>query len=268
MLANAVVERLAMTGRVTSLALLAGVISGCTVATPPASWTFDHGAVIRADTAQQNIALVFTGGDHGQATKTILDILDRQNVKASFFLTGGYLANPDQRALVPRMLAEEHYVGPHSDAHPLYCSWENRSDTLVSRAFFESDLRRNIDDLRSLGALSGGETVYFIPPYEWYNHDQVEWATAMDVRLFNFTPGSGSNRDWIPETDAKFLSSEAIVSGVLDYEQSAPDGLNGFVLLFHLGSTRIDLMDHELGPLISAIKTRGYRFVRIDQLLE
>lgn len=256
-----------MTGHFIELTLLAGALSGCAAATSTETWTYDHGAVIRADAGQSRIALIFTGGDHGQASNAILDILDEQRVRASFFLTGGYLANPHQRALVVRMLADGHYVGPHSHAHPLYCSWDDRSTTLVSRAFFESDLRQNIGELQWLGALAGGDPIYFIPPYEWFNRDQVRWADAMGVRLFNFTPGSGSNRDWIPETDPKFVSSEDIVSGVLDHERTATGGLNGFLLLFHLGSTRHDLMDEELRELITTLKDRGYSFVRVDELL-
>lgn len=256
-----------MNGRVIFVSLLAGVLAGCAAAKSSRSWTLDHGAVTRADPEQPNIALIFTGGDHGQATNAILDILEDEHVHASFFLTGGFLANPNQRALVEQMVAGGHYVGPHSHAHPLYCDWDDRSRTLVSRGFFESDLRRNIRDLRRLGANPRGDPIYFIPPYEWFNSDQVRWADAMNVRLFNFTPGSGSNRDWIPESDPKFISSRDIVEGVLEYERSTAGGLNGFLLLFHLGSTRKDLMDEELRPLLTTLKGRGYSFLRIDQLL-
>lgn len=256
-----------MTAHLFLLTVLAGALSGCAATKNPGVWTYDHGAVIRADAGQSRIALIFTGGDHGQASKAILDILAEEQVRASFFLTGGYLANPNQRALVDRMVEGGHFVGPHSHAHPLYCSWDDRSKSLISREYFESDLRQNIGELRQLGALAPGEPVFFIPPYEWFNRDQVRWADAMGVRLFNFTPGSGSNRDWIPETDPKFVSSRDIVSGVLDHERAATGGLNGFLLLFHLGSTRHDLMDEELRRLITTLKGRGYSFARVDELL-
>jgi len=84
--------------------------------------------------------------------------------------------------------------------------WEDRKKTLVTREEFRADLQKNIDDLRKLGALQDpSKPVYFIPPYEWYNEDQSRWSKEMGVLLFNFTPGSGSNRDWAPESEKSFV---------------------------------------------------------------
>ncbi len=229
------------------------------------AYTYDHGALVRGDSTRKQIALVFTGGEHGEGTEPILDALRALNAKAAFFVTGDYLARQEYQPLVRRMAAEGHYVGPHSHAHPLYCSWEDREHTLVTRANFAADLERNIRQLRGLGALPTGQRVFFIPPYEWYNADQVRWSREMGVTLFNFTPGSGSNRDWIPETDARWVSSEQIQHDILAFEESADNGLNGFILLLHLGSQRVDKMHTQVGPLLRALAMRGYRFVRIDQ---
>ncbi len=255
--------------RLTGLSPLAAVamlpLVGCS--DPRGKFTYDEGAVIRGDRSERQLALIFTGGEHGQATGTILDILAEHDIPAAFFLTGDYLAVPEQRAQVPRMLADGHYVGPHSHGHLLYCAWEDRSQTLVTEAEFAADLRRNVADLRDLGCFAGGREIYFVPPYEWYNAEQVAWAAELGVRLINFTPGSGSNRDWIPERDPRFQSSAEIVAGVLDYEARQPDGLNGFVLLLHLGSTRRDRMDTEVADLVTVLRARGYRFRRVDRLL-
>src|SRR5438552_3486333 len=159
-------------------------------------WTFSHGGVIRGDSSRKEIALIFTGGDFGEGTSHILDELKARNINASFFVTGDFLRKPDYPALIKRAIKEGHYVGPHSDSHPLYCPWEDRGKTLVSEEFFKADLQKNIDDLRRYGAPPAGRIVYFIPPYEWYNADQSRWARELGVLLFNFTPGSGSNRDW------------------------------------------------------------------------
>ena len=49
--------------------------------------------------------------------------------------------------------------------------------------------RQNLADLRTLGATpSGADRVYFIPPYEWYNRDQVAWSRHLDVAIANFYP--------------------------------------------------------------------------------
>jgi peptidoglycan/xylan/chitin deacetylase (PgdA/CDA1 family) len=171
-------------------------------------FTLDEGAVIRGDLSHRQIALVFTGGDYGEGTGFILDTLHRLHVSAGFFVTGAYLQQSGHRELLQRALREGHYVGPHSDKHLLYCSWEDRQKSLVTEAQFRADLQKNIDDLKQLGALSS-EPVYFIPPYEWFNHEQVKWAKDMGVRVFNFSPGSGSNRDYLPEMADSFLHRES-----------------------------------------------------------
>jgi endoglucanase len=223
------------------------------------------GAPIRGDTSRKEIALVFTGDEYGEGTATILDTLRTLDIRAGFFLTGNYMAVPGHRRLVRRMLAEGHYVGPHSHAHLLYCDWSDRDKTLVTREKFVADLERNLADLRALGALPPEQPVYFIPPYEWYNANQVRWARELGITLFNFTPGSGSNRDWIPEDHPRFVPAAEIRRDVLAHESTAEDGLNGFILLLHLGSQRSDKMHPEIAPLLRTLCDRGYRFARIDR---
>lgn len=230
-------------------------------------WTYDQGAVIRGDRTEPCLSLIFTGGEFGEGTEHILDTLKNAGVRASFFVTGDYIRRREHNLYLRRMVAEGHYLGPHSDSHPLYCSWEDRAETLVTRNSFEEDLRKNIVDLRSFGALSKGQPILFIPPFEWYNKEQVTWAEEMNVRLFNFTPGTGSNRDWAPPGHAGYASSEEIIEGILDYEQGHPDGLNGFLLLLHLGAQREDKVFLRLGYLVERLRARGYEFERVDELL-
>ncbi len=230
-------------------------------------WTITEGGVTRGDKSKKQLALIFTGGDFGEGADHILDTLKARKIKASFFVTGDYLRHQELQAGVKRMVAEGHYLGPHSDTHPLYCPWEDRTKTLVTVEFFKSDLQKNIDDLRKFGALPDGKLVYFIPPYEWYNQDQSRWSREMGVLLFNFTPGSGSNRDWAPEDHKSFVPSQKIMEDILAYEKKDPHGLNGFLLLLHVGSQRKDKTFLLLDPTLKELEARGYSFARVDELL-
>ena len=231
-------------------------------------WTYVEGGVVRGDTSRKQIAMIFTGGEFGEGTGQVLDTLAAHKIKASFFFTGDYLRKGEHADFLKRIIAEGHYLGPHSDSHPLYCPWEERSKTLVTEEFFKADLQKNIDDLRKLGALRDKDKpIYFIPPYEWYNADQSRWSRAMNVFLFNFTPGSGSNRDWAPEDHKTFVPSKKIIDDILAYEQKDPHGLNGFLLLLHVGSQRKDKTFWLLGELLTELEKRGYEFVRVDELL-
>ena len=89
----------------------------------------------------------------------------------------------------------------------------------------------------------------------------------MGVGLINFTPGSGSNRDYAPEGDRVFVPSQRILDDLLAYEQKDPHGLNGFLLLLHLGSGRRDPFHSQLGKLCDELAKRGYEFARVDELL-
>jgi hypothetical protein len=68
--------------------------------------------------------------------------------------------------------------------------------------------------MRALGALASGP-IYFIPSNEWYNADQVKWVGEIGVKLFNFSPGSGSNRGYLAKSDPKFLSLQGYSSAFL-----------------------------------------------------
>ena len=230
-------------------------------------WTFAERGVVRGDQSKKQLALIFTGGDFGEGTGHVLDTLKSHRIKASFFFTGDYLRKPQHQDYLKRVVAEGHYLGPHSDSHPLYCPWEDRKKTLVTQDFFRADVQKNIDDLRGYGALAKDKLVYFIPPYEWYNEDQVRWARAIGVLLFNFTPGSGSNRDWAPEGHKSFVPSQKIIDDILAYEQKDAHGLNGFLLLLHVGSERKDKTFLLLDGLLRELEARGYKFVTIEKML-
>jgi peptidoglycan/xylan/chitin deacetylase (PgdA/CDA1 family) len=226
-----------------------------------------YGAIIRGDAASKQLALVFTGDEFGENAERILEALKTRKIKGSFFLTGNFLRNEKLRPAVARMIDDGHYLGPHSDAHLLYCDWNNRENSLVTREAFSIDLRKNLAALREAGALQEGSPVYFVPPYEWHNAEQAAWSRELDVKIINFTPGSGSNRDYAREGDKRFVSSQRIFDDILAYEKKDPHGLNGFLLLLHLGSGRKDPFQPLLGSLCDELARRGYEFVRVDGLL-
>jgi peptidoglycan/xylan/chitin deacetylase (PgdA/CDA1 family) len=253
--------------------LLLALMSGCVAPSQHFTsenrpWTFVEDAPVRGNPSKKQIALIFTGGDYGEGTAQILDTLAERRIKASFFVTGGFLRQPALQPQLKRMIAEGHYLGPHSDSHPLYSPWDDRSKSNVSKESFKADLRKNIDDLRSLGALkSSRKPTYFIPPYEWYNATHSQWAREEGVLLFNFSPGSGSNRDYAPEGDKVFVPSTKLIDDILAYERKDPHGLNGFLLLLHLGSQRKDKVPPHVDRLLDELQARGYAFVKVNEML-
>jgi peptidoglycan/xylan/chitin deacetylase (PgdA/CDA1 family) len=226
------------------------------------------GGIVRGPKDGKVIALMFAGHTYAEGGETILNELARHDAKAAFFLTGDFLSNPKFRLLVERVVAAGDYLGPHSDKHLLYCSWDQPPKTLVSRDQFATDLLTNLGKIASFNA-NEGRTPFFLPPYEHWNRVIADWAAGQSMVLVNFTPGTRSTADSTGEGEKEFVSSQAIFDSVLKYEQEDPAGLNGFLLLLHIGSGpgRADKFHTRFGELLDHLAGRGYRFVRIDELL-
>ncbi|HEX6132373.1 MAG TPA: polysaccharide deacetylase family protein [Longimicrobiales bacterium] len=235
---------------------------------PTGELTYDEGGIIRGSRDRPHIALIFTGGEFAEGAGSILDVLRERQVSASFFVTGQFIRTPEFQVHLRRIVKDGHYLGPHSDEHLLYASWADRAETLIGEARFRDDLERNLADLAQYGR-TRSEMRFFIPPYEWYNRQIVDWADRMGLVLFNYTPGTRSNADYMPDAHPRFISSLDIYESILEYETTDPDGLNGFLLLLHVGAGpgRTDKMHPLLGPLIGELKRRGYSFVRVDEML-
>ncbi len=226
------------------------------------------GVPVRGRRDRRELALVFTGGDYGEACEGILDTLKRYALPASFFLTGDFLRNPGHGAAVRRMAAAPHYAGPHSDRHLLYCPWEDRGRMLVDRKTFLDDLDANLAELERFG-VDRRAVHRWIPPYEWYNECVARWAEEAGYPLFNFTPGTLSHADYTEEGAPNYRSSEEILGSIVRVAAEAPEGLNGFFLLLHLGAGegRRDKFWKHLPALLDFLQGEGYGFRTVPQLL-
>jgi peptidoglycan/xylan/chitin deacetylase (PgdA/CDA1 family) len=108
-----------------------------------------------------------------------------------------------------------------------------------------------------------------LPPYEWYNDSIAAWTKRWDIQLINYTPGTLSNADYTTPEMPNYRGSEAIYESILEYERKKPSGLNGFILLMHIGAgpARKDKFFQRLPQLIRYLKRKGYKFQTIDQML-
>ena len=228
-----------------------------------------EGGIIRGPRNHRQIALVFTGHTFAEGGDTILSELARHHSKASFFVTGDFLTNANFHPLIQRLVSAGHYLGPHSDRHLLYCSWDQPPKLLVSKEEFLQDLERNVEKVVSHGA-DRSAVRYFLPAFEHYNQQIADWTRQAGLLLINFTPGTRSTADYTGEADGNFVSSRTILESILAADQRDPNGLNGYLLLFHLGSGpgRADKFHSLFGELLDYLARKDYRLVRVDELLE
>jgi peptidoglycan/xylan/chitin deacetylase (PgdA/CDA1 family) len=227
------------------------------------------GAIIRGNTAKKNISIVFTGDEFADGGNTILTALKKNQAKASFFFTGRFYRNKLFKPIITEIIKQGHYLGPHSDQHLLYCDWTNRDSLLVTKKQFKDDLAANLKEGEKFGVKKSA-IKYFIPPYEWYNDSISTWTKQMGIQLINYSPGTKSTADYTwPELN-NYRSSDEIYRSIIDKEKNDANGLNGFVLLVHIGTDqrRTDKFYDRLDMLLQELKQRGYAFTSIDEILK
>jgi endoglucanase len=211
---------------------------------------------------------VFTGDEFADGGQTILNALHACKAKASFFFTGNFYRNPSFKNLIQKLKEQGHYLGPHSDKHLLYCDWNNRDSLLVTKKQFKEDLLANLTEIKKYG-IKTSSIKYFIPPYEWYNDSIAAWSKEMGIQLINFSPGTKSTADYTWPELKNYKSSDEIYQSIIDKEQNDKRGLNGFILLIHVGTDprRPDKFYNRLNNLLNALKAKGYTFTTLDDLL-
>lgn len=246
---------------------LALILTGCNI--QPSNRLLEHGGIIRGDINQKKLSLVFTGDEFADGANHIENVLNRHDIKATFFFTGNFYRNEAFSATITSLKQNGHYLGAHSDRHLLYCAWENRDSLLVTEAELKKDIEDNYKEMERLGILRK-DALYFMPPYEWYNDQISTWTSELGLKLVNYTPGTRSNADYTtPDMGDRYLSSDYIFKSILAYEQTDRNGLNGFLLLIHIGTApeRTDKFYTYLDALIVSLSYKGYHFVRVDELL-
>lgn len=222
---------------------------------------------MRGDISEKKLALVFTGDEFADGGDFIAETLQKEKIKASFFLTGRFYRNPDFEEIIRKLKKNGNYLGCHSDQHLLYCDWTKRDSLLVTKQEFEQDLHKNYEALSKFG-IEKNEAKYFLPPYEWYNDSIAVWTNNMNLQLINFSAGTRSTADYTFPELKNYRNSQEIYDSIIKYENES--GLNGFILLVHVGTDprRTDKFYFKLPSLIKELKQKGYQFQRIDELLD
>jgi endoglucanase len=247
----------------TAAIILAASLS-CLCAQTKHATTMDHGGIIRGDTTQRTIHLVFTADGFGDGADTITAVLARHRAHASFFFTGNFYRMPSMRSAIRTLKREGHYLGSHSDKHLLYAPWENRDSLLVTKKEFMDDCEGSYRAMKPFG-ITKITSPYFLPPYEWHNDSISAWCREAGLTLVNYTPGTRSNADYTVPEEGNYVPSDTIYAHILAYEAGHRNGLNGFILLMHFGTDphRTDKMYNRLDALMNELEKRGYRFTRV-----
>jgi peptidoglycan/xylan/chitin deacetylase (PgdA/CDA1 family) len=230
--------------------------------------------VVRGNPRVPAIAFTFDGGDDANVAGEILDSLRTRGVRSTVFLTGQFIRrHPD---IVRRIVMEGHEVGNHLDTHPHLTTYgqDRRQRTLpgVTREFLHDQFRRAEEGLR--GLTGHHMAPFWRAPFGEHNGEIRAWAAEIGYRHISWTRGAGAaedldTRDWVADRSSRsYRSREEIVDRLLAFGQGRPEGLNGGIVLMHLGTNRRSDRPHEALPkILATLQGRGYRLVNVSELL-
>lgn len=184
-----------------------------------------------------NIYLTFDCGYEAGYTTAILDVLEENNVKAVFFITGHYLNTASD--LVKRMIEDGHIVGNHTVNHKCL---PNISDEEIKKEIMELH--------NAVYEKFGYEMSYFRPPKGEFSERVVKLVQDLGYTTVMW---SSAYDDWDKEKQGRLEYGK---KKILDNVH------NGCVLLLH--STSEDNCKI-LTDVINEVKNMGYEFKSIDE---
>ncbi len=207
-----------------------------------------YGCTVRGDSG---IYLLFSADSMFEGGTQVLDALDRAGIKGNFFFTGNFLRDSVNASVIRRVVAEGHYVGPHSDGHILLAAWDRNRTSLVTPDSLLADLRRNYSELSRFGVDSCRARVV-LPPYEWCAAEHVRAYRSAGYEPINPTPGIETYRDYTVPGTPEYRTAQFLVEQLYDYE--ARRGLQGAFIIIHAGTE--DARPDKLYSHLSAILER------------
>ncbi|WP_313128467.1 polysaccharide deacetylase family protein [Anaerocolumna sp.] len=190
------------------------------------------------DSPEKKVALSFDAAWGNEDTAEILNILEKNNVKVTFFMTGGWIEKyPDD---VKAIAAAGHDLGNHSENHKH-----------MSQLSKEQSIEEIMKPHNKVKQLTGIDMNLFRPPYGDYNNTLIQATREAGYHCIQWDVDSLDWRDY---------GVKSIVNTVVDHEHLG----NGSIILCHNGAK---YTKDALESMITGLKEKGYEIVPISQLI-
>ncbi len=186
------------------------------------------------------IALTFDDGPWPKQTLNVLELLKKNNIKATFFMVGAALQEYPQ--LAQKVVADGHEIGNHTWHH-----WY--------RHLTEATAAREIEDTTALiYKTTGVRTSIFRPPGGFLHNGVADYAKKHNYIVTMWSDEASEFR--------RGVSVPTLVNDVLK------NAFSGAIVLLHDGGGDHSKTILALPQIIDGLKQRGYRFVTVSQILE
>lgn len=200
----------------------------------------NHFAYYAEETDEKNIYLTFDNGYEEGYTSSILSVLKKHDIPATFFVTGHYVETAPE--LVQQMVKEGHIIGNHSYHHPDFTTMN------------KEEIQKELQSLETAVAeiTEQKEMNYVRPPRGTFNEKTLKWIEELGyIHIF----WSIAFKDW--ETDRQKGWKYA-------YDQMMKQAHPGAIVLLHTVSEDNALA---LDRAITTLKERGYQFKSLDDFM-
>ena len=181
------------------------------------------------------IALTFDDGPGGESSTRIMDVLERYDIPATFFVVGCNIPGREQQLARMRELGCD--IGIHTYSH---CNLNKASYEQV-----QSELQRTADLISQ--ATNGYQPTLLRPPYGNANKQALSWIPYPVIMW------SVDTRDW--ET----RNADAVMAHIQN-DVSAGD----IILMHEIYSSTADAVERAVPWLLE----QGYEFVSVSELIE
>ncbi|MFY9780075.1 MAG: polysaccharide deacetylase family protein [Candidatus Baltobacteraceae bacterium] len=237
---------------VLALVLGLGAYAGYEFLEAPGNQIFGR-TLVSGPPSLREVALTFDDGPNAPYTDRILDVLERERVRATFFVVGrAVVAYP---ATVRRMARDGDAIGNHT--------WDHAHLIVQSRAAVRDELQRTD---AAVFRLTGRHTTLLRPPF-----GARDFAVLDEAKKLGYTVVMWSVP--LPE-DWEQPGVGTIVRRVVEHVADGSiivlhDGNRGLVCGRTLPSSLCDRSQDVAATkaIVDALRARGYRFATIPQLL-
>lgn len=192
--------------------------------------------IYSVQTEEKNIAITFDVNWGNSNTNKILDILDKYNIKATFFLIGNWIDDFPQEA--QEIYKRGHEIGNHSNSHP--------DMTQISKESIIKEI--STADVKIM-KVTGKSTKLFRFPSGAYNGNSVEVIRNNGYHCIQWDVDS---IDWKGQGVDK------------EYNRVMKKTQPGSILLFHIDGK---YTPETLPKIIEDLKAKGYKFVKVGDLI-
>jgi peptidoglycan/xylan/chitin deacetylase (PgdA/CDA1 family) len=216
------------------------------------------GPTVCRTNSPRSLAVTFDDGPNPAVTPKLLDLLDRYQASATFFLIGRFVRECPE--LVREIIARGHAIGNHTDTHP-NLFWLNQAQ-------IRNEARRCSD---AINDTTGRVPKWFRPPFGMRNPWLAGVAHEFDLRIVMWTLIPG---DWRNDKSSEWLIRRmGRIATRTEHRLRDPHGHthhDGELLCLHDGSHRQQNADrtHTLAALeywLPRWRDLGLEFVTIDQ---